>query len=245
MKLYNSLIQEIPTHFGGSAPVVWPYSPGDRWTESQDFELVMMRDAACELGGNGKPGIGFTCVTTDPALVPRDEILLYGKDLRDLKDNCSYARIALFQVADIESDDEDDTEQAFRAIQSIDFVKYHVFPKGYMVRTSTEAQREQVRVSKNAIRDGISFRTVGNTFIRRYKQDANVLAVKLIFLTAADVDYSTLQTCAKQGKNITMTLSKILEGMPTDCGSCSLKSICDEVEGMKELHFGKESHTTE
>ena len=205
----------------------------------------MMRDAACELGGNGKPGIGFTCVTTDPALVPRDEILLYGKDLRDLKDNSSYARIALIQVADIESDDEDDTEQAFRAIQSIDFVKYHVFPKGYMVRTSTEAQREQVRVSKNAIRDGISFRTVGNTFIRRYKQDANVLAVKLIFLTAADVDYSTLQTCAKQGKNITMTLSKILEGMPTDCGSCSLKSICDEVEGMKELHFGKESHTTE
>ena len=110
MKLYNSLIQEIPTHFGGSAPVVWPYSPGDCWTESQDFELVMMRDAACELGGNGKPGIGFTCVTTDPALVPRDEILLYGKDLRDLKDNCSYARIALIQVADIESDDEDDTE---------------------------------------------------------------------------------------------------------------------------------------
>lgn len=30
-----------------------------------------------------------------------------------------------------------------------------------------------------------------------------------------------------------------------DCGSCALKSICDEVEGMKELHFGKESHTTE
>ena len=26
--------------------------------------------------------------------------------------------------------------------------------------------------------------------------------------------------------------------MPTDCGSCSLKPICDEVEGMKELHFG-------
>lgn len=46
-------------------------------------------------------------------------------------------------------------------------------------------------------------------------------------------------------KDITMTLSKILEGMPTDCGACNLKPICDEVEGMKELHFGKESHTTE
>lgn len=24
----------------------------------------------------------------------------------------------------------------------------------------------------------------------------------------------------------------------TDCGSCSLQKICEEVEGMKELHFG-------
>ena len=45
---------------------------------------------------------------------------------------------------------------------------------------------------------------------------------------------------AKRVRDITRTLSKILEGMQTDCSSCSLKSICDEVEGLKELHFGKE-----
>lgn len=245
MKLYNSLIQEIPACFGSSAPTSWPHSPEACWPESKDFDLVMMRDTAFELGGNGKPGVSFTCVTTDPGLVSKDEILLYGKDLCDLKADTPYARIALIRVGDIESDDEDDTEQAFRAIQNIDFVKYHVFPTGYMMRTSAEAQREQVRVSKNAVRDGISFRTVGNAFIRRYKQDANVLAVKLIFITAADANFSALQNCAKQTKNITMTLSSILAGMPTDCGSCNLKPICDEVEGMKELHFGKESHTTE
>ena len=41
-------------------------------------------------------------------------------------------------------------------------------------------------------------------------------------------------------RDITKTLSKILEGMSTDCHTCSLKEICDEVEGLKELHFGKE-----
>ena len=45
---------------------------------------------------------------------------------------------------------------------------------------------------------------------------------------------------AKKVRDITKTLSKILEGMATDCHSCSLKEICDEVEGLKELHFGKE-----
>ena len=37
---------------------------------------------------------------------------------------------------------------------------------------------------------------------------------------------------------ITNTLTHIMEGLPTDCTVCQLKDICDEVEGMKELHFG-------
>lgn len=245
MKLFNSIIRSVPEHLGASSPKRYPYEPEKAWQETKDFDLVMMRDAAYELGGGGKPSLSFTCVTTDPELVPQDEILVYGSDLGQLKENTPYARIALIQVGDIESDDEDDTEEAFRAIQNIDFVKYHVFPKGYMMRTSSESQREQVRISKQAVKAGISFRAVGNSFIRHYHQDTNVLAVKLIFVTAPDADYKGLMTEAKVTKDIALTLSKILEGMPTDCGSCNLKPICDEVEGMKELHFGKESHTTE
>lgn len=122
-------------------------------------------------------------------------------------------------MGDIESDDEDDTEQAFRAIQDMDFVKYHVFPKGYMIRTSSESNREQVRLSSAALKKGISFRAVGNDFIRQYKQNPNILAVKLIFITAPDADYAALEQEAKTVRDITMSLSKILEGMPTDCGS--------------------------
>jgi hypothetical protein len=31
--------------------------------------------------------------------------------------------------------------------------------------------------------------------------------------------------------------------MPTDCSACRLKPICDEVEGMKELHFGQKKES--
>ena len=47
-----------------------------------------------------------------------------------------------------------------------------------------------------------------------------------------------LKPNAKKVDDITKTLSHILDGLPTDCGHCSLKPVCDEVEGMKELHFG-------
>ena len=50
-----------------------------------------------------------------------------------------------------------------------------------------------------------------------------------------DDDY-VLMT-ARKVSGITRSLNTILEGIPTDCDSCGLKEICDEVEGMRELHF--------
>ena len=242
MELYNPIIREVEALAGASTPKRYAYDPAEAWEDTGAFELVMLRDAAYELGGSGKSAVNFTCVTTSPELVAKDEIVVYGPDLSQLKASAPYARITLLRVGDIESDDVEDTEQAFRAIQDMDFVKYRVFPKGYMIRTSSESNREQVRISRQALQQGISFERVGDDFIRQYKQNSNILAVKMIFITASDADYAQL---VKQGKNvhdITMSLSKILEGMPTDCGSCNLKAICDEVEGMKELHFGKEKH---
>ncbi len=245
MELYNPIIREVEALAGASTPKRYAYDPAEAWEDTGAFELVMLRDAAYELGGSGKSAVNFTCVTSSSNLVPEDEIVVCGPDLNELNGDSHYARIALLRVGDIESDDEDDTEQAFRAIQDMDFVKYHVFPKGYMIRTSSESSREQVRISREAVQKGMTFRRIGADFIRQYKQNRNILAVKLLFITAPEADYAALTRDAKTVKDITMSLTKILEGMPTDCGSCNLKAICDEVEGMRELHFGKEHHTTE
>lgn len=245
MELYNSIIRGVEGLTGASTPRRYDYEPAQAWEDTGAFELVMLRDAAFELGGSGKSAVNFTCVTTSPELVPQDEIIVCGSDLNELKGDSHFARVTLLRVGDIESDDEGDTEQAFRAIQDMDFIKYHVFPKGYMIRTSSESSREQVRISRDALQKGMTFRRVGADFIRQYKLNPNILAVKLLFITAPDADYDGLTKSAKTVKDITMSLTKILEGMPTDCGSCNLKAICDEVEGMRELHFGKEKHTTE
>ena len=109
-----------------------------------------------------------------------------------------------------------------------------------MIRSSSDSYREQVRVSKEAVRKGITFEQVGNSYISQYKKNPSVKAVKIIFITANDADYAGMRSDAKKTRDITLTLSKILEGRSTDCHSCSLREICDEVEGLKELHFGKE-----
>ncbi len=237
MILYDKLIEQIDEFTGKSEPKVYPYNGSKCWEESSEFELIFQKNMAYELGGDGQPSANFTCVTSDEKFFDGDQVLVYGQDLSSIKKAVPYARITLLLTNSINT--EDDSDAAFRAIQSMDFVKYHVYPKGYMVRTSGMTNREQVRISKQAVKAGISFEKIGNTFIRHYKENKNVKNVKIIFITAPDADYSAIVAGAKKAVDITGSFSKILEGLPTECGSCGLREICDEVEGMKELHFGQ------
>ena len=244
MELYNNIICQVEELTEGLQAKHFVCQPTEAWQDAGAFELVMGRDAACELGGDGKPAVNFTCVTSSPELVGEDEILLYGPDISALPPSAPFARISLLRVGDIESD-EDDTEQAFRAIQNMDFVKYRIFPKGYMIRTSSENHREQVRISREAVKNGISFERIGNSFLKKYKEDDNILAARILFITAQNADYTALMKCADHERKITLSLTTILEGMSTDCTTCQLKPVCDEVEGLRELHFGRQKHTTE
>ena len=239
MELYNEIIERAGTLVGKAEPKRYAYDENKCWEDVGTNQLVMMKEAEYELGGDNKPAVNYSCVSSGD-FADKDEILVYGKDLNELHGSSPFARIVILKVGDLNGENEDDTEPLFRAIQDIDFVKYHVFPKGYMVRTSSDSFREQVRVSKEALKNGATFEKIGNTYIRQYKKNPNILAVKVIFVTSDDADYKTMRDDAKKTQEITKALSKILEGMSTDCHSCSLKAICDEVEGMKELHFGKE-----
>lgn len=109
-----------------------------------------------------------------------------------------------------------------------------------MLRLSPQSKREQIRISKKAVADGLSLKNIGFGFIEQYKKNPAVKAVKIIFITEKDFEYKKLKTMSEKAFKITESLNRIFDGLELDCNSCELKAICDEVEGMKELHFGKE-----
>ena len=234
MELYNSLIKESNSLLEKGSPRVWEYRPGDAWKDIGSSELVLQKDAAFELGAMGKGSANYVLFTSSPELVDKDQILLYGSDLSEIKGEVDFARIVLLRVGLIDGDD----EAVYRTLKDIEFAKYHVYPEGYMVRMSPESYREQVRVSKQALKKGISFKNIGANYITAYNKDPNVLNATVIFVTAPGYDYGAMKKLAKKANDVTGTLTHILEGLPTDCSVCALKDICDEVEGMKELHFG-------
>lgn len=228
MKLYDAIINATRDAAGGARRL--PERPA--WPDQGRSELVMQRDAAFELGGSGCPSVNYTCVTTS-ALPGGEGVFLLGRDLPELKKDTAFARIVVLQTEEISEDDE-----GHDMIRSMEYVRYHVFPTGYMVRVSSTSYEEQVRVSKDAVKRGINFAAVGAAYLEKYRAVKGVKAAQIVFITDEAV-VKTLQPNAKKVEDITKTLSHILDGLPTDCSHCTLKPVCDEVEGMKEMHLGR------
>ncbi len=224
MKFFDSLILETEKLI--SAFPKKEFEVCKPWQDAQQAQVIMRRDTAYEL-----EGVGFNLVTSDDVC---DSIVVVGDELEEIKDHRRFARIAIVQI-----EDSDDEQKAYSLIKKIDYVKYHCFPDGYMIRSTSRSHKEAVRVSKQALKDGADFRKIGSLLIEKYKEIPAVKGVKVVFITAKEADYNGSERIAEKNYAITETLNHIMNSVNFDCDTCNLKAICDEVEGMKELHFNK------
>lgn len=224
MEFFDSLIGEVSVLADTSQKISYAYNEASLWADEGYSQVILQRDTAFELDG-----VGFNLVTSSDV---SDGITVVGDELRDISDSRSFARICLLHI-----DKSDDEQDYYRLIKKADYVKYHHFPSGYMIRTTSRSHKESVRVAKSALKKGISFEKVGNLLISKYKENPKIKAVKVIFVTDTNADYKKLEAMAQKSFSIAETLNHIMNSVTFDCDSCNLKPICDEVEGMKELHF--------
>ena len=233
MKIYDELICKTMALLEAYEPRTYLYDPKKSAAVGSKNALILAREAAFELGEGTLSSVAFTAITDSEQLVPCDRILLYGKDLRELTENAPFARITFLRTDDIE---ENGDQGAYAFIKNIEMKKYNVSPSGYMMRASALSNREQVRVSKSALKTGLSFEGVGNAFINEYKENKHVKAVTVIFITLPDAPYAELEGLADSSAGITRAMNHIFADINMDCRACEWKPVCDEVEGMKELH---------
>lgn len=233
MKLYDDLIAEVRATL--DVPGARHYATGSvpPWRDEGENRVLLAKECAFELGGGGR-GHGACLVTRDAELMGESGVTVVGRDLSQLDGDAPFCRITLALTDAID----DGSDTAYKSVQKVDFVKYHVFPEGYMLRISSEGSREQVRVGKRAVKQGITFAAVGELYARKYLENADIRAVHTYFVTDADAA-EKLKKVADEAKRRTAALNKILKTVMLDCSVCSLKPVCDEVEELKELHFGR------
>lgn len=236
MNLYDTLIQESLDLVNKAGLHTLPLADGQSlWQTETEQRLIFQKDMAYELGGSGLPAVSALAFTSRPA--ETDRLLLYGPDLPQLQADSPYARLTILHIDDR---DWQDSQQAYQLLRKMEYTRYHVYPQGFMMRISTSAGREPVRVSRRALQSGLNFAWVGQLFLDAYHQHPQVRAVTLLFVTAPDFPYERLAQKAAKMEAVTGSLDQIFNHLAMDCNSCNLKPVCDEVEGLRELHFSRQ-----
>lgn len=224
MEFFSSVIDEFSDLVGNCDAKQYFYKTDNVWRLENYSHIILQRDTACELDGTG-----FNIFTSANL---ESGVVVIGNDLSALREKNKFSRVCIVKI-----DDSENEQNNYNLIRKIDYIKYHFFPEGYMIRTSSRAHKEGVRVSDDAIRNGISFEKIGNSLINMYLENPAVRAVKVYFITEKSADYNTLEAMAQKCNDITETFNHVMNSINFDCNTCKLKPVCDEVEGMKELHF--------
>lgn len=234
MNLYDAQIKSLKDILEGQDVKKLPLDTG--WEVTEKENLILKSEMAYELGGGNEYAVSALAFTTDPEILPEDSLYLTGSDLREIKSDISYARITIVRFKDEYAISRKDSEM-YGVMRATDYVRYHTFPKGYMMRISSVREREPVRVSREALDRGISFAKVGTELIKAYKKRPEVESVGIYFITDAGTDYKKLKNMAHRCEQITDSLNHIFNGMIMDCNTCSSKALCDEIEGLRQIHM--------
>lgn len=235
MKIFDEVTKNIVSMLSGIPDKSVRYNEELCCKNGNKNSILFRSDTAYELGGGGKASIVSTVFTELPDIC--DEVILFGKDLNEITEDTHFAHLTFIKLRQ-KADEEISCEQ----LKNIGFTSFQIYPEGYHIRISPSASREQVRVAKSAVYSErpLSFMNVGCSLIRAFKQNCDVEAVRTVFITKNDFDYRGLSEIAQRVKKITDAVHSTLQLDGLDCASCKLKPVCDEVEGLRELHLKKE-----
>ncbi len=231
INIFDGEIDNLKGYVDKFATKIYAFDERKVLPVSENSELILMKDAAYELGGSDKPCAAATVLTDD--LPVQNQTILVGKELADIDKDCNYAKFVIISVKNTP----DDEQGIFDLTKSLEYAKYKENVKGFMMRASTIRQREQVRVAKSALKNGLSFEALGATTINSYLARDVVNAVTVVFVADTSSDFAPLQSFASNTSQILSAFNHILDNVLVDCAHCNLKEICDEVDGMRTLHL--------
>lgn len=231
VNLYDKDIRELQNVLGGMKPGRLMVKEPWRCTEKET--LVLRSDMAYELGGGSLAAVSGLGFTTDSTLVPENGVYLIGKDLGELKEDTAYARLTLLCL---EEAPDWSTGEWYSLFRRLDYTRYHVFPEGYMMRISSVREREPVRIAAKSLEKGMDFAGVGGAFLEAYGKHPRVKAVQTYFVTDLGADFAKLQWFAHRFEEITESMNQVFQGLNMDCSTCGQRELCEEIDGLRELH---------
>lgn len=200
--LFNDIIAKTRASFDGLTARRWEYGAVHPWPAADGADLLGGVDSALELGGSLRRGVNYLCATADESQEIKDEILLYGPDLGEIRGEAPYGRITIVKLHGGGLDE----RQTFNAMLDTDVLKHRVAPQGFAVDYAEAGRFEIVRVSREAMKQGVSLANIGASYIERYGTAPHVAAVTEIFITDPAYDFAAAEALGARMQKTMMAL---------------------------------------
>lgn len=233
MKIFDPYIQEVRSLLASDAvPSKGSFfTEGKSWPRTQSGNMVMSHEAALELGHPQTESLAFLMWTDSPEGIRDGVTEVFGPELNELVPGKNpLGKIALLGVQGFTE------ENAYDRFLEMDLIRTRLSLEGYMLRAVPQQNREWSRVSRGALEKGFSLKVLGNELIREYRKLDYVRAVEVIFLTSSVEDIRRFRSAGEKVSKITKAMNKIFDNLEFDCADCDYSEVCDEIEGLREIH---------
>ncbi len=222
---YLTQVKDIIGDLGTEVPIV-----NNNWEIKKNSDYILDTDAAVELGSIMVKNANLTLCTSEMNF--EDKIVVIGKDINKLSGKVNdFAKVIMVSLSEI-----DDEDKRFRTIKSVSRSRLGLNFKGTMLRSSSSESMECFRVSKDAYKKGLNFSIVGSALIERLKSIDEVKNVQVYYIVDNKELGEKLIEYSDKINQVTGALSHAFDGVALDCGTCAIKEICDEVDGMRDSH---------
>lgn len=215
---------------------IYSMNTESQWSYTKREPFLMDKECVLELGKFPLKSTNMTLITEDFNLINDGEIWINGPDIPEMTGNHSpYGKIVLLQ-SDVLS-----FEDPYPKLKDLEHIRSKIHFTDVMQRASSERNREHIRISRRAMDNGVSLYKLGTSALQMYKENEYVKAAQIIYLTGENSPYDELNEIAIEADRISQALNTVLDGLDLDCGNCDLSAICDEVEGLRDLHRRQEN----
>ena len=200
------------------APSNWP----------REKSIILKADMQMELGNPLQNSLSLLVWSDDGSGPARDEVLLIGPDLAEAASDA----LPLARLVIIRGDFADEYESYRQLLEA----SYDLDLRGVTSRSLPSRQEIWLRISHDAMREGLSLQTMGNALIEQLKPLDSVEAVQVVYVTSSREDLGELRPVAERARTIVEALVKMYDEMNFDCEECEYEEVCDEVGELRMIH---------
>jgi len=208
----------------------WIAEDKPSWPAGAGHNIVLKEDMGLELGSPQMESVSCLLWTHNFVSVENGKITLMGPDFTEsMGKSLPFGKVVL---AGVEGFTEDN---AYDLHKDLDFLRYSINLKGFMMRSVSQYMREWCRISSIAIREGFSARILGSTLINLFLEKPFVRAVEVIYLTSRPEDVVRLREITSPAEKVIAAMNKMAAEMDFECESCDYQEVCDDASQLKAM----------